>query len=494
MNDAGTRTSRTLLLKRYAWGLAAGWTLVASALIGLNVRHEWRQATETALTQARSIVQRDIIFRHWNVKYGPIYVRVDKGILPNPYLADSPDRDVTTTGGDVLTQVNAAYMTRLVFELAAQHYGVRGHITSLRPVRPENRPDAWESASLRAFEKGREEASSIEAMNGAFYLRLMKPLIMDQDCLSCHRKHGYRAGDIGGGISVAVPMEPLNRIARQNIVVNILSFTVLWIGGLGSIMFGAGRLKRAIEQRETAEREVAALNKQLLSQKEEVEAVNRELEAFAATVSHDLRSPLSTIGGFARLIKELPEEKLGEKRVNYADIISHEAERMETLIRALLDFSRLSKTSLKREPVDLSRVAAEIAVELKQSDPDRTVTFTIESGAAVTGDAVLLRAVMHNLLANAWKFTGRQKEALIEFGVMKRSGEEIFFVRDNGAGFDNEQAGRIFEAFQRLHSNKEFKGTGIGLATVKRIITRHGGRVWAEGEKGKGAAFYFTIP
>jgi signal transduction histidine kinase len=385
-------------------------------------------------------------------------------------------------------------MTRLVFELAEEDYGVKGHITSLRPVRPENRPDAWESASLKAFEKGQEEASSVELMNGASYLRLMKPLVTKQECLNCHKKHGYQVGDIRGGISVAVPMEPLRRIARQNIVVNALSITTLWMGGLGVIMFGSGRLKRAIEQRDKAEREIAMLNRDLLSRKEELEAANRELEAFTSTVSHDLRSPLSTIGGFTRLIDKLPGDRPGEKRAKYTGIISQEVERMEKLIKALLDFSRLSKTGLAREPVSLSRLAAEIAAGLKQSAPDRAVTFAIEAGAEVMGDAVLLRAVLQNLLANAWKFTGRQKQALIEFGVMERNDEKIFFVRDNGTGFDNEQAGRIFEAFQRLHSDKEFKGTGIGLATVKRIITRHGGRVWAEGEKGKGAVFYFTIP
>ncbi len=494
MNNGVAKKSRKVLLKRYTWGLAAGWTLIACALIALDARQEWHQATATALGEAESIIQRDVIFRHWNAKYGPIYAEVEKGIPPNPYLGDSPGRDVTTTTGKVLTQVNPAYMTRLIFELAAEEYGVKGHITSLRPVRPENRPDPWEAVSLRAFEKGREEESAVELINGVSYLRLMKPLITKQECLGCHQKQGYRVGDIRGGISVSVLMEPLRRIARQNIIVNSLSIAFLWMGGLGSILFGSGRLRQAIVQRDKAEQEVVMLNRNLLSRTDELEAANRELETFAASVSHDLRSPLATIGGFNHLIAELPEEKLREKRAKYTGIISLEAVRMEKLIKALIEFSRLSKTGLTRELVSLSRLADEIAAGLKHSAPDRAVTFKIEDGVDVMGDAVLLRAAMQNLLSNAWKFTGRQKEALIEFGAMGRNSEKIFFVRDNGAGFENEQADRVFEAFHRLHSDKEFQGTGIGLATVKRIITRHGGRVWAEGEKGKGAAFYFTVP
>jgi signal transduction histidine kinase len=167
---------------------------------------------------------------------------------------------------------------------------------------------------------------------------------------------------------------------------------------------------------------------------------------------------------------------------------------MEKLIDTLLDFARFSHGDIKREPVNLSKMAAEIAAALRLSDPGRSVTLRIEEGVEVNGDSALLRVVMQNLLGNAWKYTGKQKEAAIEFGVIKREGRKIFFVKDNGAGFSTEQAGRIFEAFHRLHSDREFRGSGIGLATVKRIISRHAGRVWAEGEKGKGAIIYFTLP
>ncbi len=479
MSMRSVKTSQKVLLKRYAWGLAAGWTVVVVALITFSVHHEQRQASDTALTQARSLVQRDVIYRDWNARYGPLYART-ASVNPNPYLAETPARDVTTTGGETLTQVNPAYMSRLVFDLADREYGVFGHITSLRPVRPENRPDAWEAAALQAFARGADEVSSLEKMHGATYLRMMKPLVAEEECLPCHRKHGYRAGDIRGGISVAVPMEPLSSISRRQILVNTLSFSVLWLLGLCGIGIGALQLGRTVEQRDMAEKEL--------------QAAVRELDSFSATVSHDLRSPLATIGGFCQLIQRLPEDRHPEKCSAYTEIIARECGRMENLIHALLDFARLSRAAVRREAVDLSRLAAEVSAELRRSAPGRQATVTIDESAQADGDPALLRVVLSNLLGNAWKYTARSEKAEIEFGVMKRDGERIFFVRDNGAGFDPDQANRIFEAFHRLHSAAEFPGTGVGLATVKRIIARHGGRIWAEGSVGKGATFYFTLP
>jgi light-regulated signal transduction histidine kinase (bacteriophytochrome) len=166
---------------------------------------------------------------------------------------------------------------------------------------------------------------------------------------------------------------------------------------------------------------------------------------------------------------------------------------MGRLIDDLFRLSRLTRAEMRRDRVDLSALAREIAAELRQTQPERQVEFIIARGVAASGDTHLLRVVLENLLGNAWKFTGRQTCARIEFGVTEEEGEPVYFVRDNGAGFDMAYASRLFGAFQRLHSTAEFEGTGIGLATVLRIIHRHGGRVWAEGEVDHGATFYFTL-
>jgi light-regulated signal transduction histidine kinase (bacteriophytochrome) len=249
-----------------------------------------------------------------------------------------------------------------------------------------------------------------------------------------------------------------------------------------------------MKQRDRAGMEISVLNQNLLMRKAELETANRELDSFCYTVAHDLRSPAATIGGFCHRMQKIPAEKHLEKCAAYTGIISRECRRMEKLIDTLLDFSRLSLSEVKREPVNLSKMAAEIATGLRLSEPGRSVTLKIEEGVEVSGDLALLHVVMQNLLGNAWKYTCKQKEAVIEFGVIQQEGEELFFVRDNGAGFDPEQADRIFEAFHRLHSEREFRGSGVGLATVKRIISRHAGRIWAEGEVGKGATIYFSLP
>lgn len=236
-----------------------------------------------------------------------------------------------------------------------------------------------------------------------------------------------------------------------------------------------------------------AATHQLMERSTRIEASNRELEAFSYSVSHDLRAPLRAIRGFVTAL----EEDCGDMDPvcrEYLGRVGTNVEKMEELIEALLGLSRIGRAELARVPVDLSDMATEIAGELRRAAPERSVEFVIYDRAVVNGDAHLMRAVMTNLMENAWKFTTGVSPAVIEFGVEETGGERILYVRDNGAGFDGAYADKLFAPFQRLHTQAEFPGTGIGLATVQRIIHRHGGRVWARGEQGKGAAVFFTIP
>jgi light-regulated signal transduction histidine kinase (bacteriophytochrome) len=249
-----------------------------------------------------------------------------------------------------------------------------------------------------------------------------------------------------------------------------------------------------ITLRKQSEREIENLNERLEARARELEKVNRDLESFSYTVSHDLRSPLTKISGFCQLMQELYGALLDEQGRSFIDIIDSEALAMNRLINTLLEFSRLSRSELVRRKTDLSEIALEIAGELRMREPQRRVSFLIAEGVEAEGDPDLLRVVLDNLLGNACKYTGKKEEARIEFGVDEQGGESAYFVRDNGAGFDMAYADKLFGAFQRLHSDAEFAGLGIGLATVARIIQRHGGRVWAQGEPGTGATFYFTVP
>jgi len=228
--------------------------------------------------------------------------------------------------------------------------------------------------------------------------------------------------------------------------------------------------------------------------KEAAELASRELESFSYSVSHDLRAPLRGIDGFSQALLEDCSEHLDSRGREYLQRIRQNAQRMAQLIDDLLNLSRVSRLAIRPEQVDLTVLGKAVASEIQKSDPDRNASFFIREGMIGEGDPGLLRVVVENLLGNAWKFTLKQPAAAIEFSVTEDNGTASFFVRDNGAGFDMQYANKLFGAFQRLHTTREFEGTGIGLATVQRIIHRHGGRVWAEGRPGEGATFYFTLP
>jgi len=253
-------------------------------------------------------------------------------------------------------------------------------------------------------------------------------------------------------------------------------------------------LAREVAERQRAEAEVRQLNESLSRRASELAAANKELEAFSYSVSHDLRAPLRHIDGFSKILLEDYSERLDDEGRRYLQFVREGSQKMERLVDALLSLSRITRAELHRQPVNLSEIAQSVVAGLRKDRPDRLVEFDIASGVEVQGDPVLLRVVLENLLDNAFKFTANRPDARVEFGASQGQGQPVYFVRDNGAGFDMKYADKLFGPFQRLHRDDEFSGTGIGLATVQRIISRHGGRVWAEGEVGQGAAFYFTLP
>jgi signal transduction histidine kinase len=253
-------------------------------------------------------------------------------------------------------------------------------------------------------------------------------------------------------------------------------------------------LEHEITERKRTEEEIQKLNQDLQER-------TTELEAFSYSVSHDLRAPLRSIDGFSMALLEDYVDRLDETGKDYFRRIRTATQRMSELIDGLLILSRLTREEIKREAIDLSGITKHLSAGLQDRPPDRPVEFVITEGATAQGDAVMLRVVMENLLGNAWKFTRNHPSARIEFGMMEGNGQEatdkretIFYVRDDGAGFDMAYSDKLFGLFQRLHSNGDFPGIGIGLTTVRRIIHRHGGRIWAKGEVEKGATFYFTLP
>lgn len=247
-----------------------------------------------------------------------------------------------------------------------------------------------------------------------------------------------------------------------------------------------------------AEAEVRHLNAELEQRVEQrtraLAAANRELESFSYSVSHDLRAPLRTIDGFSQILIDEYADILDEAGKGYLERVRAGSQRMAKLIDDLLELARVTRRDLQVRQCDLSAIAQDIVRDLRASGPERTVKVNVAVGMRVAADEGLLRIALDNLLRNAWKFTGLAAEAEIEVGCIEEADSTTFFVRDNGVGFDMAYVDKLFGAFQRLHSEAEFQGTGIGLALVQRVIRRHGGQVWAEAEPDRGATFYFSMP
>lgn len=271
------------------------------------------------------------------------------------------------------------------------------------------------------------------------------------------------------------------------------------LGGFGTVqditeLKQAEEAVRQSEERRRAEERVRELNEQLNQRVGELAAANAELEAFSYSVSHDLRAPLRQVAGFTKLLQDAAAGKLDPDSAEYFALIQRAVKRMEQLIDALLTFSRMGRTELNRGEVDFLELAGQVWQTLQPALKDRVIDFILRPLPKVTGDVAMLRQVMVNLVDNALKFTRSRPRAEVEIGCTSSLTEHTFFVRDNGVGFEPRYQDRLFGVFQRLHSAAEFEGTGIGLAIVRRIVQRHGGRTWAESIPKQGAAFYFSLP
>jgi light-regulated signal transduction histidine kinase (bacteriophytochrome) len=262
-------------------------------------------------------------------------------------------------------------------------------------------------------------------------------------------------------------------------------------------LWGFAKITRDLTEQKRAEEEIAGLNvnleRRVRVRTGELESANAELEAFSYSVSHDLRAPLRAIAGFSHALMEDYEAQLPPAATDYLRRIVAATRKMSDLIDGLLDLSRVSRAEMRWQEVDLSALARQVAEGLQRSEPQRRVQWDIADALAARGDPRLLRVVLDNLIGNAWKFTGGKETARIQFGLRPNGEGRAYFVADDGAGFDMAYADKLFGAFQRLHHEREFEGTGIGLATVRRVVNRHGGRIWVEAEPGRGATFLFTL-
>ena len=351
--------------------------------------------------------------------------------------------------------------------------------------------DDFEQQALAALQAHPQQPYyRFEDFQGRASLRYATADVMHAECISCHNsrpdspKRDWKVGDVRGVLEIIRPLDRVVAQSRADMRDIFILFGVLLALGLGALALVITRLRRVSVD----------LEDQVAQRTTQLAAANHELEAFSYSVSHDLRAPLRSIDGFSRVLLDDYSAHLDETGKDYLQRVRAATQRMGQLIDDMLKLSRVTRSEMNFKSVNLSMLAQTVADELQQTQPERHVEFLCTPGMTVRGDAHLLKVALENLLGNAWKFTSKREQAHIEIGVTHKVETSVYFVRDNGAGFDMAYVGKLFSAFQRLHAMTEFPGTGIGLATVQRIIHRHGGRVWAEGEPGKGSTFYFTLP
>ncbi len=334
---------------------------------------------------------------------------------------------------------------------------------------------------------GRKPPEGLTLGGHSLELKLFKP---DGEPFPSKRLPTNRAmmkGEVVRNVEVVIEHPNRKRIIVSASATPLRSEAGRIIGSVGSF--------HDITEHKQAEKQIRKLNEDLKRRTAELENANKELEAFTYAVSHDLKAPLIVAAGFCRRLSEHYGEGLEDKGRHYLRRIQESCQHMNLLIEDLLKLSKVTTGMIELQSIDLSEMVESVSSQLREKQPERKVTLFIEEGLTAKGDSRLLEIALENLLSNAWKYTEKRDAGKIEFGLLKAKGEEpTYFVRDNGCGFDMSMANRLFKPFQRLHGDEEFSGTGVGLATVHRIITRHGGRIWAESTAGKGSTFYFTLP
>lgn len=340
-------------------------------------------------------------------------------------------------------------------------------------------PEMW--SKLQA---GPDEDMNFEAEGGIFNFTTVSTL----DVVNS-KDNGVRVNDQKFHVVAFLPPQKLQQMIDKETGPVILMWSVGMAGlGLLSIIVGYSWYLSTSQKRV-----VRQLNRQLRDDNRALSAINKELEAFSYSVSHDLRTPLRSIDGFSQALAEDFGDELGAEGRHYVERVRASAQRMGELIDGLLVLARLTRAELKPEDADMMPFIDSMIAHMTEDAPDRHVDWVLPQALEMHGDPAMIRIVFENLISNAWKFTSNKQDARIEIGTSMSGGQIVYHVKDNGAGFDMSRASKLFGAFQRLHTTQEFPGNGVGLATVKRIISKHGGRIWAEAKPGEGASFYFTL-
>ncbi|OGH01008.1 MAG: hypothetical protein A2600_01075 [Candidatus Lambdaproteobacteria bacterium RIFOXYD1_FULL_56_27] len=494
-------------LKFLTWVALVFWTVLVLVSLQINLAREKWISTELALTAARSAFNKDLAIRSWAANHGGVYVEVTPKTQPNPYLK-AKERDIFTPSGRHLTLMNPAYMFREVLENYSEAYGIYGRIISLKPLNPTNEPDPWERSALTTFEgKNTTEIWEKTTYKGAPFLRLIKPLVAERPCLTCHEQQGYKLGDIRGGITVSVPLEPYQRIEARQIHEHIQTHILFYLVGLAAIALFArlsrrdlGRIIRA-EQALTAyqshlEEEIERRTFDAQTARKRAEEASAFKASFLANMSHEIRTPLSGVLGVANLLNDT---NLDRQQKELVETILYSGDYLLMIVNEVLDLSKIEagKLSLVIAPLELRALVEEtldlFALKATEKRIELLQVFDPDTPACILGDKKRIQQVLINLIGNALKFTEKGEIVIwVKPAGPKNSGQLEFRVADTGPGIGKEAQASLFEAFTQLQPEKH-PGTGLGLNICKHLVALMEGRIWVESQLGVGSQFCFTL-
>ncbi|MCL2807356.1 MAG: ATP-binding protein [Coriobacteriia bacterium] len=496
-------------------GTAAFWTLVIGVLLTLNISQAYDNAHQSAFIQAQASFEGDVAYRHWASELGGVYAPVSEGGLqPNPYLPNDGTRDIPGPNDTTLTKVNPAYMTRLVYEQQENNSGVVGHITSNDPIRHANVPDMWESKALTLIEESEEleNVSSVIDMDDQKYMRFMGALWVGEGCLKCHAAQGYQVGDLRGGISITLPMEPYLAATGEYVKTLAMTHIFIWLLGLAIIVLLTHRLFLNLRKREATKTELVNLNNELEARVEErtsdleaarlsAVASSQAKSVFLSNMSHEIRTPMNAIIGMTTLGLRADDVEHKNKSFEHIGVAS---DHLLGVINDILDMSKIEANCLElsRLPFSLAQALEKIALINDHKLKEKYIEFSLEIDPglpeAISGDEQRFAQIVTNFLGNAIKFTPQFGQISLR-ALLAEDGKEDCLLRieveDNGIGITPEQSERIFQSFVQAtpDTTRKYGGTGLGLAISMRLAKMMGGEVGVESEYGSGSIFYLSF-
>jgi signal transduction histidine kinase len=625
------KVDKPLSFRRYTIALAVVWTVIVGVSLVWNIWHEYPNAIDQGRIRAVEALSKDMIFREWVAGHGGVYVPITEDTPPNPDLSHIAERDIRAPSGMELTLVNPAYMTRQVHELGREEYGIHGRITSLKPVRAENAPDSWERKALEAIHGGEKEVYSIEQIGGESFMCLMRPFVTEERCLKCHSAHGYKVGDIRGGISVAVPMAPQWAIASSHTVGDLLTHCLVWLLGVFGVVAGGRKIERQFFARRKAEDKLRISHERFSAVMDSLDAlvyvadmetyellyvnkygrdiwgdvvgqtcwkalqsgqggacefctndglvdaggaatgiyvwelqntVNREwyecrdqairwtdgrlvrmeiatniterkrseterewfvnslsektkeMESLLRIVTHDLRSPLVNIQGFSheleagfqQITKVIDEAEMDNQTKENISAIANEEiseslefitagiEKMDSLVESLSRLSKIGRVELHIETLNMDKMLADIVNTIQFEAKERDTAIVVEPLPDCQGDVTQINQVFANLVGNALKYLDPERKGSIRITGWVEESRSVYCVEDNGIGIAEEHKDKVFEIFHRVDPEGQVSGEGLGLTTVKQILSRQDGNTWFDSKAGKGSRFYVGLP